>query len=220
MVGHDGEPAEFAPARKRSPWRRVVGRLTPGLVVGSLAALVAFVVVAGVLRDRREMTTVVVNTQTIPAGGVVDARVVRVIELPVSAGLDEVLLSEADLASGQLIADRLLPAGEPIPLSAVSSGRERPPARVVSLPLESWGAVGGVVEVGDQVDIIDTRSDEASTVVRSAIVVARAAESDGGLVGGRDVWLAVEVSESEALRVAEVVQADRFVVVQSTGVDP
>lgn len=220
MAEHDADRREPATRRAGSPWRRVVGRLTPSLVVGLLAACVAFVVVAGVLRDRRDMTTVLVAARNIPAGAVVDARAVRVIEFPVSTGLDGALLSETDLEAGQLIANRLVPAGEPVPRSAVSSGAGRRPSRVVSLPLDSWGAVGGGVAVGDQVDIIDTRADQASMIVRSATIVARAADSEAGLIGAGDAWLAIEVSESEALRVAEVVQADRFIVVLSTGVEP
>src|SRR5687768_5839614 len=63
--------------RPRSPRRRISERLTASMVVGVVLALLAFVLVAAVLRDRREMTTALVPTQRIPAGVAITPQMVR-----------------------------------------------------------------------------------------------------------------------------------------------
>ena len=185
-----------------------------------MAALLAFVLVAGVLRDRREMLSVVVPTRVIAAGEPVTLDAVRVIEVPSSSELGDGVVTEAEVTAGGVVAQRVLVVGEPVPRSAVGEASGRPATRVMSLPLDGWGAAGGELQVGDQIDVIDTRTDETTFVVKSASVVARSTnDSGGGLAGSeRGVWVAIEVSDGEALRIAAVVQADRFVLVRSTGV--
>lgn len=180
----------------------------------------AFVLVAGMLRERREMTTAAVPSRTIAAGEPVAIEDFRVVELPVSPGVTGLLVTESDVQAGGLVALRLLADGEPVVRSAVGSGSARPASRVMALQLDGWGDVGGELAVGDQIDVIDTRGETAEFVVKSATVVGRPTGDDvGGLTGRREVWVAIEVDEQEALRLAEVVAANRFVLVRSTGVD-
>jgi hypothetical protein len=209
--------------RRRTTRRRLlVERITPGLVVGVLAALVAFVLVAGVLRERRDMTTVAVAARTLASGEPVSEDAVVGVDVASSSGLGGSLLSPADLAGTDVIAQRLIAIGEPITRSAVGNASARPPARTIALPLDGWGQAGGTLSVGDAVDVIDTREATAQIVVRSAPVITHSSGGDGdGLLGSDGgVWVAIEVSEEQSLRVAEVVAADRFVLVRSTGVVP
>ena len=54
------------------------------------------------------------------------------------------------------MASRTLQPGEPVPRSAVGARNESSGARVMAIPVESWQAAGGELDVGDQVDVIDT----------------------------------------------------------------
>ena len=207
---------------RRPNRRRWAERITPALVFGVLAALVAFVLVASVLRDRRDTVAVVVAAEPIAAGEQLTVDAVRVVEVPTADGIAAGLVSEADVAAGGVVASRALVAGEPVLRSSVGESTGRAPSRVMSLPLSDWGASGGELEVGDRIDVIDTREDTTSFVVKSALVVARSSDAGdgGGLAGApRGVWVAIEVSDTDALAIAAVVEADRFVIVRSTGVD-
>ena len=201
--------------------RSLAERVTPAMIVGLLLALLSFVLVAAVLRDRREMTTALVPVRVISAGEALTAESVEVVKLPKSVEFSAALISEADLASGSLVAGRVLPVGEPITRSAVGSGSARAPVRVIALPLAGWGAAGGELEVGDQVDVVDTRSDATVYVVQGATVIDRSAASVAGSPLGsasNQVWVSIEVTEEQALQIAAVVEADKFVLVRSTGV--
>ena len=73
----------------------------------------------------------------------------------------------------------------------------------------------------DQVDVIDTRSDATVYVVQGATVIDRSAASVAGSPLGsasNQVWVSIEVTEEQALQIAAVVEADKFVLVRSTGV--
>jgi hypothetical protein len=216
-------PALDGPLVRRGARRRLVERITPGLLVGLLAGLLAFVLVAGVLRDRRATVEAAVPTRVIAAGERVSLDAVEFVEVPESASFTPSLVSREEIVAGELTAGRVLVVGEPVTRSAVRASAGRVPSRVMALPLDGWGAAGGELAVGDTIDVVDTRAEPASFVVQAAVVVDRSADAagDGGL-GGRvasgEVWVAVEVSAEEALLLAEVVAADEFVVVRSTGV--
>jgi hypothetical protein len=220
-------PVEPAPVDSaslgRGVRRRLLERITPGLLVGLLAALLAFVLVAGVLRDRRATVEAAVPTRVIAAGETVSVDAIEFVELPESASFVSTLVTRAEIVAGEVTAGRALVVGEPVTRSAVGVSTGRAPSRVMALPLGGWGAAGGELSVGDTIDVVDTRSEPATFVVQAALVVDRSSSvaDEGGLggrVGSEDVWVAVEVTADEALRLAEVVAADEFVVVRSTGV--
>jgi hypothetical protein len=219
-------PPELAPIDApvdRTDRRRLIERITPGLLVGLLAALLAFELVAGVLRDRRSMIDVVVPTRVIVAGEPLSAEDVEFVEVSESASFATALVTRDEVLAGGLVAGRVLVPGEPVTRSAVGESSGRAPSRVMALPLRNWGDTGGELSVGDTVDVVDTRAEPAVFVVQAALVVDRSSDpsADGGLggrVGAEEVWVAVEVTAEEALRLSEVVAADEFVLVRSTGV--
>jgi hypothetical protein len=90
----------------------------------------------------------------------------------------------------------------------------------MAIPLASWTVAGGELDVGDQVDVIDTGDGGPRFVLSGAAVVARASDdAAGGLVqsSSDELWIAVEVSATEALALASVIERDEFVLVRSTG---
>ncbi len=215
-------PPNRKPGRRRRPagGRRVTERVTTSMVVGVVLALLAFVLVAAVLRDRRAMTTGLVPRERIPAGAVITPAMVDTVEFPASVPFAASLLSADSLDAG-LVAGRTLEPGEPVTRSAAGDGVARVVGRVMSIPIASWGDVGGELVVGDQIDVIDTR-DAPVYVVQGAAVVDRAAGdgSGGGLSAGTRLWVSIEVTGDEALTVAGVIDAGDFVIVRSTGAEP
>ena len=211
-----------APTRRR---RSIAERLTLNVVVGVVAALLAFVLAATLLRDRREMVTVAVATEAIPAGAVITPAMVERSEMPAQTSFANSLISFDTVASGELIASRTVQAGEPLTASAVGSATGTSGQRVMSIPLESWQAANGDIEVGDQVDVIEASRDGAARyVLTGASVVGRSGSGgSGGLVSnGRpgDLVISVEVDADEALLLAAAIETGNITVVRSTGAPP
>lgn len=217
-VAESSDRDQALPVAKRRRRRRLVERLTPGLIVGVVAALVAFVVIAGLLRDRRDMTAVVVPTKSMTAGERITAGDVDVVEIPTDIVFSDDLVSSTDVDAGGMYAGRVLRAGEPILRSATSDSALADGRRTMALPLADWGATGGPLSIGDEIDVIATDSDVPRYIVQQAAVVARSADdSVGGIGAQRGVWVSIEVTEAEALDVAGVVDADAFIIVRSGG---
>ena len=206
------------PTRRRP---RLAERLTLNLVVGVVAALLAFVLAASLLTDRREMTIVVVAKGQIAPGEAITPSMVTSEELPASTRFVDQLVTLERVESAELVATRTVQPGEPLIVSAVGEPGSATPRRVMSIPLESWQAADGAIEVGDQVDVIATRDDDARYVLQSAAVVDRSGTDEGGgLVGGNrngDLVITVEVDVNQALDLAAAIESGTLTVVRSTG---
>lgn len=219
-----------APISRRAPTttrrrRSIAERLTLNVVVGVVAALLAFVLAATLLRDRREMVTVAVATEAIPAGAVITPAMIDPSEVPAETTFAESLMSYDAVVSGQLVASRTLQVGEPLTASAVGSATATSGQRVMSIPLEVWQAANGDIEVGDQVDVIEAdREGAAFYVLTGASVVGRSgSEASGGLVSNAragDLVISVEVDADEALLLAAAIESGNITVVRSTGAPP
>jgi hypothetical protein len=188
-------------------------------VVGLVAALLVFVLTAVLLRDRREMVEVAVASERIPAGATITASMVQPVEVPASVSFVDGLVLFDDVGTAS-VAVRTVQRGEALPRSAIGAREASSGARVMAIPLASWAVAGGELDVGDQVDVIDTGDGRSRFVLSGAAVVARASGDEaGGLAGSaaEDVWIAVEVSATEALALASVIERGEFVLVRSTG---
>lgn len=207
------------PARQR---RSISERLTLNLVVGVVAGLLAFVLVAALLADRREHTTVAVARARIAAGTAITPDLVASEEVASDTGFVDQLVAFDRISSGELVATRTIQAGEPIIASSIGDAGSVTPTRVMSIPLKASQAANGQIEVGDQVDVIvSTRNDGSRYVLTAAPVVNRSlTSSGGGLVGGAqssDLVLSVEVDADQALQLAAAIEAGNLTVVRSTG---
>ena len=202
---------------------RLLDRITMSTVIGLIAALLAFALTAVLLRDRREMVTVAVAAERIPAGTLITPSMVDAVEVPASVSFVDGLVRIDDLGDSS-VAARTVQPGEALARSALGSRTSTTGVRVMAIPVESWQAAGGELDVGDQVDVIDTGDSGPRYVLSGAAVVGRSADDSGGGLGGSsnrgDLWIAVEVSAAEALELASVIDGDDFVMVRSTGAAP
>jgi hypothetical protein len=155
--------------------------MTPTTLFGLMAALAVFVLVIVLLQDRREMVTVAMTSERVPAGATITDAMVERAEVPASVRFSSDLV----------------------------------------IPVKSWQAAGGELDVGDRVDVIDTGEGGPRYVLSGAPVVGRAtSERIGGLVASQsnaDLWVSVEVTAAQALDLAAVIDGNDFVLVRSTG---
>ena len=120
------------------------------------------------------------------------------------------------------MATRTLQAGEAIPRSAIGGREQTSGARVMAIPVESWQAAGGELDVGDQVDVIDTGDGGPRYVLSGGAVVGRSVEDNTGGLGAsssNELWISVEVNAAQALELSAVIDDGEFVLVRSTGAD-
>ncbi len=199
-------------------------RLTFSLVAGLIAALLAFVLTAALLRDRREMVTVAVASTRIPAGATITPEMISATDVAASTSFSSALVPFVRASSGELVAARTVQPGEPLTASVVGDVASSAGQRVMSIPLESWQAANGEIQVGDQVDVIETSTTGTRYVLLAAAVVGRSVGGEvGGLVGSNrrgDLVITVEVDADEALRLAAAIDAGGITVVRSTGATP
>ena len=215
--------AKIRPPRPKRARPALAERITLNVVVGAVAALLAFVLAAALLADRREMVSVAVAQERIAAGTPLTPDLVTRQELPANAGFSAELVEYERVGVGGLVATRTVRPGEPLTLSAVGDAGAAEPRRVMSIPLAAWQAANGEIEVGDQVDVIVTTRDAgARYVLRGAAVVDRSTDgAGGGLVGGTrssDLVISIEVEDDQALELAAAIEAGTLTVVRSTGV--
>lgn len=214
-------PIRARPDRRLRP--ALAERITLNIVVGAVAALLAFVLAAALLADRRDMTSVAVARERIAAGTPITPDLVSSEDVPADTGFAGELVPFERIAGGKLVATRTVQPGEPLAASAVGDSGAMAPTRVMSIPLEAAQAANGVIEIGDQVDVIVTTSDSGSRYVLSgAAVVDRSGDGGGGgLVGSArssDLVISVEVDAGQALELAAALDAGTITVVRSTGV--
>jgi Flp pilus assembly protein CpaB len=212
-------PVDRSPRRSR---HSILERLSLNLVLGVVAALLAFVVAASLLADRRQMTTVAVANVPIAAGTAITPSMIDREALPTKTGFAPELLPAERIDAG-LVAARTIQAGEPLTASAVRGTASVTPRRVMSIPLKTAQAANGQIDVGDLVDVIATGKDGASTyVLQGAEVVDRSsADRGGGLVtasAGDDFVISVELGSDQALELASAIASGSVAVVRSTGV--
>jgi Flp pilus assembly protein CpaB len=212
-------PPERSPRRTQ---HSIVERLSLNFVLGVVAALLAFVVAASLLADRRQMTSVAVAKVPIAAGTTITPSMIDRQALPTKTGFAPELLPAERIDAG-VVAARTIQAGEPLTVSAVGDAASASPRRVMSIPLKTAQAANGQIDVGDRVDVIATGKDGASRyVLRGAAVVDRSsADRGGGLVtagAGDDFVISVEVGSDQALELASAIASGSLAVVRSTGV--
>lgn len=200
---------------------RVRARVSAGHVVMLVAALLAIVLNAALLRANAQTVPVAVAAADIRAGALVEPATFRFTHVRVDADLLASLVTpQSARALTGWVATAALPAGAIVRTSDLRPPSAPAAARAMSLPVTPEHAVGGAIAVGDRVDVIDVRDGEASYVTTGAEVLDVTTGARGALpsLGGMSITIAVD-SET-ALRLAVALRSESLEIVRSTGATP
>src|SRR6266508_2511362 len=143
-----------------------------GLMV--LSGLLAFVLVAAITADRREVVGVAVARGDVASGTRLRPGLFEEVELPAESEFAERLVPFAQLDDGGWRAERAFVAGDPLRRSDVRTDSGDDGLRSVSIPVAREHAAGGSLVVGDLVDVIDVVARTAHFVV-AGVEVAQVA---------------------------------------------
>ncbi len=201
--------------RARGPGR-LLGRLAPAHVLVLVAALVAAVANFALLRSAQDTTPVLVADAPLEAGETLRADAVTVAEVAGGGPVAEALLGAEDraLLDGAVVA-RPVERGEPLRASDLRTRAAPEGLRAMSVPVARPRAVGGALQAGDRVDVIET-DDAAGFLARDLEVLAVPSEGQGG-VGDATLTLTLAVDEDVALGLAEALHGAELDIVRSTG---
>ena len=200
--------------------RRSIRRPSLSHILIATAVVLAFVLNFLALQDRGETTLVAVANDDISAGSRLGASDVRFV--PIGAGFEGLasLVTESDwaLLDGWVVTNAI-PANGVISVESLSEPVGGHGMRSMSVPVGMEHAAGGLLEVGDTVDVLTVDEDGPHYVVAGVAVVAIAQDGGGiGGFGGFHVVLAVDAEQ--ALALAGAIDAGSVEIIRSTGAPP
>lgn len=195
---------------------RVLRRWSIGHLAVAVAAILAFVANLAFLRSGDDATAVVVAARTIEAGDVVDRDDLTTTMLRADSATLATLLTTPEGLEGR-VARRSLGEGELVGAGDLLAGPADGLASM-SVPIDPAHASGGVLRVGDRVDVVDVDEEGvASYVVRDVPVLAVSQASTGALAGVGNDFLVLGLEEEAVLPVAEAIADGEVDVVVTTG---
>lgn len=202
---------------EEGPRRRVMRRWSIGHVAVAVAAILAFVANLAFLRSRDDATAVVVTARPIEAGEVIEGDDLSTTMLRADAGLLATLLTSPEGMEGR-VARRTLGEGELVGAADFLEGATPDGLASMSIPIDPSHAAGGVIRVGDRVDVVDVDAEgSAGYVVRDVPVLAVSSSGSGALAAtGRD-HLVLGLDGDQVLAVAEAIADGEVEVVVTTG---
>lgn len=212
----DTRGAGTSPVAKPSRLRH----LSLSHVLIALAVVLAFTFNFLALQDRDRSVLVAVANAALDAGTTVDPGDVRFVDIDAGfEGLASLVEEDAWASVNGWVLTRPLPEGGVISLDALTRPLGGSGLRSMSVPVAREHAAGGLIEIGDVVDVISVGDDGPVYAVTGAEVVGVASESGGiGAVGGYFVVLAVDAAE--ALDLARAIDSGSIEVIRSSGAVP
>jgi Flp pilus assembly protein CpaB len=205
-----------------APRRPRLGRLSGAHLLIALAAVVAVVANYAVLRAQDGSVRVAVVDRELAAGDLVDAGDLAFADVRAEAAVLRTLVTAAELErfAGHVAAVRLR-AGDPLRRSDLQRPAAARRQRAMSLPLAAEHAVGGRLNAGDRVDVIEVRDGRAAYLLVDAEVLAvPEADLRTGLAAMQSFSVTLAVDDDSALRLALAERHSDLHLVRSTGATP
>ncbi|MBA2317758.1 MAG: hypothetical protein H0V93_08275 [Euzebyales bacterium] len=211
--------AASAPAPPRRPLR---SRVSTGHLVMIVAGLVAVVTNYALLRGDDDGAAVALARVDLPAGEAVSVDAFRLVNVDLDDGVLATLVRPDDLAGLEGAVPRAtIPAGALVRHADLRAGSSLDGRRAMSFPVEPAHAAGGVLEIGDRVDVIGIGDGVASYLVAGAeVLYVPSASAGAGLSGLQAFSVTIAVDDAEALQIALAVREGAVAVVRSTGAPP
>jgi len=189
-------------------------RLSTGHWIMLLAGMVAVVLNFAFLRSQQHTVDVAVAAVDLSAGSLLDTSDVTFTPVHADESVARTLLTRDDFESGMTLA-RAISAGSLLSESDLTSRTDG--RRTMSIPIDRDHAVGGLLGVGDRVDVVAAEAGSAQYVLVGAEVVA-VSEASGSL--GSDYSVTLALDAEEVLRIAAAMSAGSVELVRSTGASP
>lgn len=212
-----GAALSVAATPTQRPRRSRASRVPAPIWLAAAAAIVCAVVFAR-LTGADDGQLVAVAARTVAIGEPLQRGDFRYISatLP-GASLDRTLRPrDVDAIAGQ-VARHQIEEGELVQRDDVAPAAAPNRQRAVSIPVDPERAVGGRLQRGDVVDVVDATSGEAVYVVTDAEVLDTGIESTGRATGSGKYAVTLAVDDREALRLGAAVSSDKVYLVRSTG---
>lgn len=210
-----------APVRRRPP-KRGPSRVSTSIWVAVVAGVLAVIANVGALGGRGGVP-VLVAVRAVNLGEPVTAADFRLENAAVPAGVLSQLLHPGDLDTiAGKVATHAIAAGAPVTRTDLAASVTPDRQRAMSIPVEVEHAVGGRLEQGDTIDVIDSSTGIAVYVVVAAPVLDIGVQSSSrsSLGSGGKYALTVAVDAEAALRLSAAIDAGHIDVVRSTGATP
>jgi Flp pilus assembly protein CpaB len=206
------------------PRRSLLSRFSTAHGLMALSALLTFVLVVSATKGSDARLRVAAARTDLPAGAAITREALREVEVPADAELARATVRWDQIGVGDRVAAHPIAAGDLLrPSDLAGPGVGATQLRAMSVPVKRERAVGGMLRVGDRVDVVDVVDGSARWIVTGAQVIeVPAPPSSSGLA--RDVsalyHVVVEVDADQALALAEALTHDTVSVVRSTGAPP
>lgn len=211
-----------APRRSRGERLRGIGgriSLSHGLMV--VAALVTFVAVSSVLRERGSLVEIAVADRTMLVGSTVTPADVRVVAVEADSPLLDRFVPMAEFRSSRL--SRSLAPGDPLLSGDLDVRDVGDVARSVAIELDPVVVAALDLRVGDEVDIIGSDAGGRIGFVRDGLLVLRVGspQSTSGAFDrqSRASFIVVQVTPAQAVDLATAQRSGSIDIVRSTGTD-
>lgn len=198
---------------------RRLPRVSLGHLAVAVAAILALVANVAFLRSLDESVAVVVVQRPIAAGSTIGVGDLTTGRLRADANVMAGLITSSDGLVGR-VARRDLTSGELVGQADLLASAAPDGLRSMAVPIDPSHAAGGLIRVGDRVDLVDVDpAGVAAYVVRAAPVLAVSEQSTGALAGAGGRNIVVGLDEGEVLAVAEAIADGDVNVVVTTGAD-
>lgn len=212
----DTRGAGTSPVAKPGRFRR------PSLshVLIALAVVLAFTFNFLALQDRDRSVLVAVANTSLDAGTSLDSTDVRFVSIDAGfEGIGSMVEQESWTSVSGWVLTRPVAEGGVIAVDALTRPLGGDGLRSMSVPVAPEHAAGGLLEIGDVVDVISVEDGVPAYVVAGVEVVGVSAGSGGiGAAGGYFVVLAID--SSQALDLARAIASGSLEVIRSSGAVP
>ena len=191
----------------------------------ALAALLTFVLVVSATKGSTARLRVAAARTDLPAGARLTPESLRLIDIPADAALARATVPWDQVRGGDRVTAHPIAAGELLrPTDMVAgAGNGANGLRAMSIPAKRERAAGGILRVGDRVDVLDVVDGAARWVVAGVQVIEVPGSSPSAGItrdAGALYDVVVEVDATQALALAEALTHDTVSVIRSTGAAP
>jgi len=188
-----------------------------GALGAVVAGLLAFLLILVGTGDRRKSVYVAVAAHEIAPGQHVTGGDLRRVAIPADSPLLGALIGVGVNPADGLVASHRIAAGAPIAKADIVGSAASNGLRAMSLAVPAERAVGGALNVGDRVDVIDSSADPAVYVATDLEVLAVSSTVGGALGSAGPNHVTVGVDSNGALALAGALARGKVDLVRSTG---